>query len=521
MSMKDLILAIDAGTQSARALAFDSRGHLVDKTRVVYDPPYVSPQPGWAELDPDVYWKAVCDACQALWAQGIVAAERVAVVAMTFQRNTVIHLGSDDRPLRPAIVWLDQRRCSLPPALPVHWRAAFTLAGARESISQFQAESEANWVAQHQPDVHRATRRLLMLSGFLTHRMTGEFVDSLACQVGYLPFDFKGLDWAGSMDWKWQALAVERSWLPGLVAPGRPMGTLATSAAALTGIPRGTPIVSGGSDKACEVLGCGCLEPRQACIGYGTTATLNVDSPKYVEPVRLVPPYPSAQLDHFNVEYQVFRGFWMVTWFKEQFAHIEGEKAALRGVAPEVLLEELAAEVPPGSLGLTLQPFWTPGVRHPGPEGKGAMIGFGAAHKKPHMYRAILEGLAYELRSGRERIQNRTGVQINELTVCGGGSRSDLVMQIAADVFGMPAKRPSYDEASGLGAAVLGAVGHGLYSDLASAARAMTASGRVFEPIGANVERYDALYQRVYAPLYGRLQPLYRAIQEITGYPGD
>jgi sugar (pentulose or hexulose) kinase len=519
MNNRDIVLAIDVGTQSCRALAFDATGRLLDRSRVAYEPPYVSPEPGWAEQDPEAFWRDVGEACQLLWRQGVVDPDSIASVCMTFQRNTVIHLGADDKPLRPAIVWLDQRRCGKPPEMPPHWRLLFTIAGARETVAHFQAESEANWVAEHQPDVHVATKRIVMLSGFVTLRMTGDFVDALSCQVGYLPFDFKRQAWAGPTDWKWSALAVERNWLPALIPPGQTLGTVSETAAVHTGIPAGTNVISGGSDKACEVIGCGCLEPHQACIGYGTTATLNVDSPKYVEPVRLVPPYPSVQSGYHNIEYQVFRGFWMVTWFKEQFAHVERQRAAELGVAPEVLLEELAAEVPPGCLGLTLQPFWTPGVRHPGPEGKGAMVGFGAVHKKPHMYRALLEGLAYELRSGRERIQKRTGVPITELTVCGGGSRSDLVLQIAADVFDLPARRPSYDEASGLGAAILGAVGAGLHPDLKSAVAAMTGSRNVFDPIRANVACYDELYSRVYTPLYARLQPLYKAIMDITGYP--
>jgi sugar (pentulose or hexulose) kinase len=517
--MKDAILAIDVGTQSARTLAFDARGKLLDKARAVYDPPYVSPEPGWAEMDPEVYWERVGAACQGLWAQGRVAADRIAAVAMTFQRATVIHLDAAGKPLRPAIVWLDQRRAGNPPPLPPVWKALLALAGARGVVDRFQAQAECNWVAEHQPEIHRNTKHFLLLSGFVTLRMTGLARDSVACTVGYLPFDYKALKWAAPSDWKWKAMAVDPATLPELAPPGRPIGTVTPEAAAHTGIPAGLPVISGGSDKACEVLGSGCLEPHQGCIGFGTTATLNVDSAKYIEPVRLVPPYPSAQPGRYNIEYQVFRGFWMVTWFKEQFAHIEREKAAQRGVEPEVLLEELAAEVPAGSLGLTLQPYWTPGLKHPGPEGKGAMIGFGAAHRKQHMYRAILEGLAYEMRSGRERIEARTGVPLTELVLCGGGSRSDLVMQIAADVFGMPARRPSCDEASGLGAAILAAVGAGIHPDLRSAVAAMTGTGRRFEPVPANVRIYDRLYREVYSPLYARLQPLYRAIRDITAYP--
>lgn len=513
------ILAIDIGTQSARAMVFDADGKLIDKARFEYAPAYLSPEPGWAEQDPDEYWRATVASCRKLWSQGVVRPDSIAAVSMTFQRATVVDVDASGKPLRPSILWLDQRMATHPPRLPLHWIAAFTAAGARDIVAQFQAEAESNWVAQNQPDIWRKTAKHLLLSGYITYRMSGEYRDSTACQVGYIPFDFKALRWCSDGDWKWGALSTRRAQMPDLVEPGHILGEVAAHAAEEIGIAKGTPIISGGSDKSCEVLGSGCTDSHQSCIGYGTTATLNVDHGEYVEPIRLVPPYASAQPGRYNLEYQVFRGFWMVTWFKEQFAHLEREKASAEGVAPEELLERGAAQVPPGSMGLILQPYWTPGVRRPGIEAKGAIIGFGAAHHKVHMYRAILEGLAYELRSGRERIEKRTGTAITELTICGGGSRSDLAMQIAADVFRLPARRPSYDEAGGLGAAVLGAVGAGLHRDLRSAVMGMTRTGRVFEPISANVRLYNDLYTQVYSPMYERLQPLYAAIMKITGYP--
>ncbi len=156
---------------------------------------------------------------------------------------------------------------------------------------------------------------------------------------------------------------------------------------------------------------------------------------------------------------------------------------------------------------------------HPGPEAKGAIIGFGSAHKKPHMYRALLEGLAYEMRAGRELIEARTKIPITKLVMCGGGSKSDLAMNITANVFGIAASRPSTEEASGLGAAILGAAGAGLYPTLQAATKAMTATGQTFEPTPTETNRYNDLYQDVYKPLYRRLQPLYRAIRKIINYP--
>jgi sugar (pentulose or hexulose) kinase len=155
----------------------------------------------------------------------------------------------------------------------------------------------------------------------------------------------------------------------------------------------------------------------------------------------------------------------------------------------------------------------------PGPEAKGAIIGFGDVHTRAHVYRAILEGLAYALREGKERIERRSGVPITQLRVSGGGSQSDAAMQLTADIFGLPTARPHVYETSALGAAIDAAVGLGLYPDFPAAIAAMTRVGKVFEPVAANQAMYDRLYRQVYRKMYARLQPMYRRIAEITGYP--
>jgi len=166
-----------------------------------------------------------------------------------------------------------------------------------------------------------------------------------------------------------------------------------------------------------------------------------------------------------------------------------------------------------------LQPYWSPGVRQPGPEAKGAIIGFGDVHTRAHIYRAMLEGLAYALREGKERIEKRSGVPITTLRVAGGGSQSDAAMQLTADIFGLPAERPHTYETSGLGAAIDAAVGLGLHPDFETAISAMTRVGDRFEPDPAARSLYDRLYSEVYLEMYHRLRPLYRSIRDITGYP--
>ena len=518
MKPEPLILAIDNGTQSVRALLFDLRGNIVAKCQVPLEA-YFSRQPGWAEHEPEDYWQAVCRACQGLWNQPGANCAAVRAVAVTTQRGTVVNLGRDGQPLRPAITWLDQRRTDEVPPIGPFWRGAFKLARVGDTIDFFRGEAEINWIRAHQPEVWNATDKFLLLSGYLNWRLCGRFIDSGGSQVGYLPFDYRRHRWAARRDWKWQALAIEARMLPELAPPGTRIGVIDAAAAQATGIPADTPLFAAAADKACEVLGAGCNEPHVGCLSYGTTATVNTTSSRYVEVTPFVPPYPAAIPGAYSTEVQVFRGYWMVNWFKEQFGHMEQSRALLEDVAPEALFDQLAESVPPGSMGLMLQPYWTPGIRVPGREAKGAIIGFGDVHTRAHVYRAILEGLAYALREGKERIERRSGVRITELRVSGGGSQSDAAMQLTADIFGLPTARPHVYETSGLGAAIDAAVGLGLYPDFASAVASMTRVGRVFEPIESNRLIYDRLYKEVYEKMYRKLQPLYRDIAKITGYP--
>jgi len=518
MSTKDLLLAIDNGTQSLKALIFDLEGQLLAKELVPFTP-YFSKQPAWAEQDPVVFWQALCQACQGLWQKNQIERDRIAGVALTTQRATVVNVDAGGTPLRPAMLWLDQRKTyGLPPVAGL-WGLIFRIGGLTKTVSYLQAEAEANWIRTYQPDLWQKTHKFLLLSGYLTYRLVGKFIDSVGCQVGYIPFDYKRLRWSAGWDWKWRVLPIDPALLPELAPPGKVLGTITAAAAEESGIPEGLPLVAAAADKACEVIGSGSLESSIGCLSYGTTATINVTHKKYVEPIPLIPPYPSAVPGAYTVEVQVFRGYWMVNWFKEEFGHFEKRKAEKSGLTPEELFDKLVDEITPGSMGLMLQPYWTPGLKTPGPEAKGAIIGFGDVHTRAHLYRSILEGLAYALREGKERIEKRSRTPITSLRVSGGGSQSRNALQITADIFGLPTAKPHLYETSGLGAAIDAAVGLGLHPDFKTAVKAMTHVGEVFEPDQKNHRLYDALYHDVYKKMYKRLKPLYERIREITGYP--
>jgi sugar (pentulose or hexulose) kinase len=518
MKQDKLLLALDVGTQSVRAIVFDLVGNIVAREQVHIEP-YVSPQPGWAEQDPELYWRSIGEACQALWHKHGIDPAVVAGVGLTTQRATSVCLDAAGQVLRPAIVWLDQRRADNEKPVGGLWGLLFRLVGVSETIASFQAQAKANWLRSHEAETWAKTDKFLLLSGYLTYKLCGQFRDSVGCQVGYIPFDYKKLQWAAKSDWKWQGVCVRPEQLPELVQPGARLGEISAEAALHTGLPAGLVLIAAAADKADEVLGAGVAEPGIACLSFGTTATINTVSHKYVEVTPFIPPYPSAVPSAYNTEIQIYRGFWMVSWFKREFAHREQQLADDRGIAAEDLFDDLVKKVPPGSMGLTLQPYWSPGVRDPGPEAKGAIIGFGDVHTRAHIYRAILEGLAYALQQGREQIEKRTRRKITRLVIAGGGSQSDVAMQIAADIFGLPAERPHVYEASALGAAMNVAVGLGVYPDYVAAVKAMARTGKVFMPDPETQAVYARLYKRVYTRMYHQLQPLYREIREITGYP--
>jgi len=501
-------------------MVVDAAGNLLARTKVPIEA-YVPGEPGVCEQDPQVYWDALAEACRRLWEHPEARRDALAGVALTTQRGTVVITDEAGRPLRRAMVWLDRRRVEGLPRMGGKWGLAFRALGVTGTVATFRAEAEANLLARDEPATWARTRHFLFLSGYLVHGLTGRFVDSVASQVGYVPFDYKAQAWAKGGDWKWEAIPVDPAWLPELVPPGQVLGTITTHAAAMTGIPEGLPLLATAGDKACEVLGSGALDPHVGAVSLGTTASFNTTHERYVEVIPMVPPYPAAVPGRYSLEVNVYRGYWMIEWFKREFGSSEVARARELGVDAESLFDELVAATPPGSMGLVLQPYWSPGVRIPGPEAKGAVIGWGDVHTRAHLYRAILEGLAYALRDGAERTVRRTKVPVTEVRVSGGGSQSPAAVQLTADIFGLPASRPHTHETSGLGAAIDAAVGLGLHPTFEAAVTAMTRVAETRDPDSANHAIYEDLYRNVYLRMYERLRPLYEEIRRITGYPPE
>ncbi|MGJ8454054.1 FGGY-family carbohydrate kinase [Pseudothermotoga sp. U03pept] len=516
--MSEVVLAIDCGTQSLRVLLFDSNGRLIEVHKEEYPQTYTSPRPGWAEQDVGVYKSALSRACSVVKERNNAVWKKIAAVVVTTQRDTCVFLDKDGKALKPAVLWLDQRMAEYDSRLPLHYRIGFKIVGMDKAAKISAKKCKANWVRQNEPEIWQKTHKFLLLSGWFHYLLTGNFVDSVANQIGHIPFNYKKLAWADPKhDYQPYLFQIERDKLPDLVQPATVIGTLTKEASQLTQIAEGTPLIAAGSDKGCETIALGCLTESTACASLGTTTTMQITSKRYLEPLKFMPSYPAVIPQHFNPEVEIFRGFWMVSWFKKEFGNHETQVAQAKGITAEDVFDELLKMTEPGSLGLMLQPYWGAGLKIP--EARGAIIGFGDVHSRAYLYRAIIEGLSYALKDAAEKIQKVSGANIEKVMVTGGGSKSDFVCQTLADVLNKKTIRGEIYEGSGLGAAIVGFVGIKYYSSFEDAVRNMVRYSREFTPNQEYAKLYSQLYEHVYRKMYRRLCPLYKAMQEITGYP--
>ncbi len=517
--MEKTILSIDCGTQSLRAMLFSLKGELLAIERVTYEP-YISVNPGWAEQDPEIYWEALKSSCCALQKSNPEYFNLIAGLGITTMRDSLVNVDSAGNALRPVMVWLDQRKAKTVFKPGLAMKLLIWFIGIGDTIKKAQRDGKCNWIKQNQPEIWAKTHKVVQVSGFLNYRLTGLFNDSVASQIGHVPFDYKRQKWgnpANLLTFSAKLYPIEIGKLPKIVSPGEVLGRINKKASIETGLRENLPVIACGSDKGCETLGMGVLTTDTASLSFGTTATIQTTSKKYLEPVPYMPSYPAVFPGLFNPEVEIFRGFWMVSWFKNEFAHHEIQVAAERGIPAEEVLNELLHQSPPGAMGLMVQPYWSPGLSKP--SAKGAMIGFGDVHKKPHIYRAVIEGLVYALREGKERIEKVSKTKIQRLAVSGGASKSDEICQITADVFNLPVFKGKTTETSGLGAAIVTAFGTGFYKSMEEAVSTMVTHEHEFYPDKKHVQLYDQLYKKVYKKMYKKLEPFYHEIREITGYP--
>ena len=511
-------LTFDIGTQSARAILFDRDGKILGKEQIVYEPAYYSPKLGWAEQDPDMYYDCMCRSARALKEKQPEAFAAVAGVTVSTIRDTSVCVDEEGVPLRPAMVWTDKRLAEGSPKLGGLKKLAFAAAGASELVDINYKKSQCNVIREQQPDIWEKTHKYLMLGGYLNYRLTGKFVDAVAGIVGHIPFDNKKRDWKGPKDIIRPVFDIPREMLPDPVETGEVMGYISAKVAEETGIKEGIPVYPSGADKACEVIGMGCMRKEQVALSFGTMATANFTSPEYYEMQRFMAPFPSVIPGWFAPEYEVYRGYWLVSWFYKEFAELEKIASETVGRSALELLNEKLADIPAGCDGLMFQPYFTPNPSMP--MAKGGFVGMTDHHGRVHMYRAVIEGINYGLMEGVRQAEKAGRFKTQEIRLGGGGSQSNEICQLTANMFGIPVVRVHTHEVTGLGAAMACFVAMGEYPDFAAAAEGMVHERDRFEPDMDEHALYKELYEDVWTDIFDRLAPLYKRTDAIYSKAG-
>ncbi|NCB33724.1 MAG: carbohydrate kinase, partial [Erysipelotrichia bacterium] len=393
-----LILTFDLGTQSMRGMLVDKAGTILNKVQHKYEHPYYSKKPGWAEQSPKFYYQTLCDIAKELKQKSEDGYDRVKAVAVTTIRDSCICLDEHYEPLTDVILWLDSRETNH--IKPFKWWVGIALkaAGMEAALRKQYQLTSANWIMENEPEIWAKTKKYVMLSTYLNYRLTGQLKDCPANMIGHIPFNYKNGKWQSKYDLKRGMCDIPTEMMCDLIQTGDTVGTIQKDTALETGIPEGLPLIATGSDKGCETLGLSVIREDQAALSFGTTATIQFATRHYFEPERFLPAYPGAARGVYNPEIEIYRGYWLISWFKKEFAAKECVDAERLHCSAEEILNHRLSEIPPGCDGLILQPFWTPGVVKP--NARGSVIGFSDVHTRIHIYRAIIEGIGFALMDG-------------------------------------------------------------------------------------------------------------------------
>lgn len=511
------VISVDCGSQSFRAMIFDEFGECLFFAKEEFES-YFSLEPGYAEQYAEFYWEVICRILKDLREKSGEVWDQVMGISFATMRDTIVVLDKDYKPLRPVFVWPDQRMAKCESKIPLVEDVAFKTIGMKYAIEVSRRKSKANWMIENEPDIWEKVDKYCVISTYFNFKLTGEMIDSVANQIGHIPFDYKNLNWPKSFMWyRWNMWGVKKKMLCKLKDCGEILGYVTKEASIETGLKEGLPVIAGGSDKACETLGVGAFEENFASLSFGTQSSIQVTSATYLEPIAFMPSYPSVLKGYFNPEIALWRGYWMINWYKNEFGHLDVEEAKRLGISAEEVLDKGLSKIPPGCEGLMLQPYWGPGLKTP--MAKGSIIGFGDVHTRYHVYRAIIEGINFALMEGLQKIEKKTNVKVTKIGVSGGGANSEEICQITSNMFGVEVVRERTVETSGLGTAINSFVGLGVYSDYKVAVKNMVKYEKTYKPQEEQLRLYQELFEKVYKNIYPSLNKLYKEIQRITKYP--
>ncbi|WP_165217188.1 FGGY-family carbohydrate kinase [Schaalia sp. ZJ1691] len=473
--MTEYLVGIDNGSQSTKVTIVDADGTVYATGKCPLRP-NSTPRPGVVEHPDDDLWESIGAACREAMSRFDGDPRDIRGIGLCTIRFCRAMLRQDGTLASPVLSWMDSR------------------------VSRPYEDDD--------PDVAWVTTS----SGYISVRMTGNFVDTAANYAGMWPLDIHTWQWLPEGE-EFDSYGYPREKLFALVNPGDELGRVTAEASRHTGLPEGIPVYATSNDKAVEALGCGIRTEGDLLVSLGTyIAGMAVGTHVAEDATDFWTNYGSEPGVYLYESNGIRRGMWTVSWIADLLRTMAREDEPLDAVVRR--LDTLAAEVPAGSDGLMVLLDWLAPTDHP--YRKGAFLGFDGRQSGTHMYRAVLEAIALTMRLRVLEMEQELGTSFQQVVLSGGGSNSDLFMQIFADVWGIPAVRMEMNNAAGLGSVICAGVGSGVYSDFAHASRRLVKKGTEFVPNQQNTEVYRrmlALYER----LHESLDPVFRQSAEIFG----
>jgi xylulokinase len=494
------ILAHDIGTTGDKATLFLADGTILASSFAAYPTRY--PKPGWAEQDANDYWSAFCTATRDLLTQSGAESGSIAVIAFSGQMMAALPVDREGAALRPSIIWADQRstREAAELCARVPPERVYAVTGHRANASYSGAK--IMWIRANEPEVFRKTEKFLHAKDFLVLRLTGSFCTDLSDASGMNLLDIVTGEWSEEM---LNAAGVPRSLLPDVREATEVVGTVSADAARATGLLRGTPVVIGGGDGACATCGAGVVSESDAYICLGTSAWLATASARpLLDPLMRTNTFCYFRRGLYFPCGSMQAAGGSLAWFAENFADAEERKADAAGVSVYDVLEENARMIGPGSEGLLFLPYLI-GERSPwwSPEARACFVGLSLKHGRSHMARAVMEGVAYNMRLIADAFSEQ-GKSFSRIRMIGGGARSATWRQIFADVLERPVTTLAFlEEATSVGAAIAGGVGIGLFARLEDGVKIIGETGSTLPDSSRSraYEKYRAAFRRAYEQL--------------------
>jgi xylulokinase len=496
--MVEYLLGLDIGTTGTKAVLVTPEGAVVARATLEYA--LHTPQPGWAEQDPEDWWRATVGAIRQVLADSGVAPDAIRGLGLSGQQHGSVFLDKDGAVLREALLWCDQR--TGPQCQWIHETIGFDKV-VEETLNPvltgFQAPKIV-WLRDHEPEHYRRLRMILLPKDYIRYRLSGEFATEVSDAAGTSLLNVGRRQWSEVMV---AGLGLTMDMLPRVYESPVASTVIAAAAATETGLRAGLPIAGGGGDNACGAVGNGVIAEGIVAVSTGTSGTVfsPMLQPK-LDPKLRVHTFCHTVPDQWHAMGVMLSAGGSLRWYRDALAGEEKQEAAARGIDPYELITASAAQAPLGAEGLLFLPYLT-GERtpHPDPNARGAFVGLGLRHGKGHMARAIMEGVCYGLRDSLE-ILREMDLPLNEVRATGGGARSAFWRQMQCDVFNTPLVRMAIDEGAAFGAALLGGVAGEVYADVPAACAATV---RIMEP--TRPDQAAARQYRKYYPLYRALYP--------------